>query len=1359
MASVGVAQVDFQGNFTALQRGLAGVLSTTGLRRRGKLAGAALVGGLAAAAAGMVKSVQAASEFERQMTLVQTQAGASAKEVKNLSGQVLNLAKSGSEFSPAELAKGLFRVESAGYRGARAMEILDAATRLAEVGQAELEETTHALTGVMRTGIRGSKNLGSTIGTLNAVIGAGSMRMDDLNSAISTGFVSNARQMGLSLQQAGAALAAVTRQGQPARQAATRLSMAFRMMNAPTDKAKSALEGIGVSWRQLGQLMQAHRFPEAMGVLVEHLEALGRDPEGKRKAAEVIRAVFGARSASGITTIIQGLKQYNSTLNQVEENQAAFPEAFRKEQSTLHHQWLSLVNSVKAFEVELGTALIPAAVKAVGALRMIGDALKFTFSSFTNFTAVLAGGMLAKALFASLGGSLMMSQLGMIGGLWAARLVQSLGGGLAVAAGGFAIVNILSSALSGNFRQAGIKLGGALSGGMIGFFATGGNPLGAAIGAAIGSGLAPALVNTVTGLFRSGDAGGQYLQKVTQQVAAATAKQRGALSGLTASTHQLAAAHQHERKTSEGVRAAQQALNNVRRNEPGNTRAIARATANLAWAKARDAEATRKEARAEQVHGVERQAYKQTTKATIQLLGQHRQALLNTKNVIMNEVAAFAREHKGQKLSGDDIAWLNRKRQMAANVQTQLTQNTKRYNAIIAESAGKVGPKFAKTLKLIHDRTQETFYVKGSQKFIDQFFKAQKGPKGLAEATYKGAKNIQTNLKGSAKGLGVPPPTYGLVPPGQIIAKKAGGFVIPGTGATDNTLLQAMVQPGEAAFILNKRATGWLQALNQAIPYRKKGGLLDQDISGPTGEMKVIGNAAMDRELAWANRWVKRHKAVGAGKAAWGPVDALAARWGLGRGTLTGRIGQAGWHGVMGPGGRARATDYSGSPAGMLTFARKAARRWGKNLLELIHTPLGFGIKEGRRVPLAFWGPGTNAQHFNHVHLALQKGGLIKGRVSWFGDTGNAMAGGGQPSRVPGIALYNRATLGNLYKVVIAGHIARLRQVDVGPAPSTGRKIDVTQAGLRSLGFTTRNFPTDAMGVARLVTGGAGKGGGAGAAGGKGKGSKTPKLPEGLRKKIAKLGLAVAIQAKIDAVTTDAERFGEFADRANTLGAPVFGRAEKEWLNDQLAALFRLRNLLVMAYQQLAERIARLNKMLRKAVGKVAKKAITDQITANQEKSSEILDTLKEVQGFGPLKVLTALPPIGELGGSIFDVQNRLRELGQTATEAPTGLTAGQLRELGYLKSLGLVFNPGQFAGMFARGGILGAGQWGIAGERGPEPVVGPARVVPGSDIKVILEDHRTTVIKGEEVIAQVAHDVIDSRERASRGAYRQGVR
>jgi len=60
-------------------------------------------------------------------------------------------------------------------------------------------------------------------------------------------------------------------------------------------------------------------------------------------------------------------------------------------------------------------------------------------------------------------------------------------------------------------------------------------------------------------------------------------------------------------------------------------------------------------------------------------------------------------------------------------------------------------------------------------------------------------------------------------------------------------------------------------------------------------------------------------------------------------------------------------------------FAKEIIKRYGSSLSELIYTPLGFGIKNGKQVPLSTWGKETNAGHYNHVHVAFEKGGKVNG--------------------------------------------------------------------------------------------------------------------------------------------------------------------------------------------------------------------------------------------------------------------------------------------------------------------------------------------------------------------------------------------
>jgi hypothetical protein len=92
------------------------------------------------------------------------------------------------------------------------------------------------------------------------------------------------------------------------------------------------------------------------------------------------------------------------------------------------------------------------------------------------------------------------------------------------------------------------------------------------------------------------------------------------------------------------------------------------------------------------------------------------------------------------------------------------------------------------------------------------------------------------------------------------------------------------------------------------------------------------------------------------------------------------------------------AIDEAGPADGMLRYARYMATRYGAGLDELIHTRLGFGIKNGRRVPLSFWGPTINADHVDHVHVGDRTPSGASGGAtgSLAGGAAASTAGGGR---------------------------------------------------------------------------------------------------------------------------------------------------------------------------------------------------------------------------------------------------------------------------------------------------------------------------------------------------------------------------
>lgn len=108
------------------------------------------------------------------------------------------------------------------------------------------------------------------------------------------------------------------------------------------------------------------------------------------------------------------------------------------------------------------------------------------------------------------------------------------------------------------------------------------------------------------------------------------------------------------------------------------------------------------------------------------------------------------------------------------------------------------------------------------------------------------------------------------------------------------------------------------------------------------------------------------------------------------------------------------------------------------------------------------------------VPAAGTDGGTLTGKVSWFGGPHDASAQGptasGQPTSTPGVAVYDTATLGGYWHIQLPnGTSAVLQQTDVGPAPWTGRALDITYSALPQLGYTEHDFPTDATITATYV--------------------------------------------------------------------------------------------------------------------------------------------------------------------------------------------------------------------------------------------------------------------------------------------------
>lgn len=313
-------------------------------------------------------------EFNKQMLMIQTSAGASARELAFMNKEVLALAQN-SPVGPIELSKGLYHLESLGLRGSQALDALKVSSIAAGMTMANIEDVATALGGAIVADVKGTKDFEAAMGTVIATIGVGNMRLQELTAAFGTGLLPAAKNAGLTLQQTGAALAVLTDRGISAENAGTRLRMTFSLMQAPSDKAKRALAEMGIDADDMARKL---RGPNGLMVVLTMLHEAMRRIGAARGASLILRAFGGGRSGAGILTLIQSLdsalSSYQGKLNQIKLNQQAFAQNQKVYMESPAYRFQVAISRLEAALVKLGGTTAPMLIGLANAVATVAEA-------------------------------------------------------------------------------------------------------------------------------------------------------------------------------------------------------------------------------------------------------------------------------------------------------------------------------------------------------------------------------------------------------------------------------------------------------------------------------------------------------------------------------------------------------------------------------------------------------------------------------------------------------------------------------------------------------------------------------------------------------------------------------------------------------------------------------------------------------------------------------------------------------------------------------------------------------------------------------------------------------------------------
>ena len=217
-----------------MAHGISGSMGMVGLA----VAGAAIAIG--------AKSVEMAAAFESATTRLVTDAGTSQAQLGMVKKGILDIS-SATGTAATDVAGGMYVISSAGFTGAAGLNVLHAATEGAKVGYADLHTVSDALTTVL-TDFAG-KNVPTATEAMNGLIATvshGKTTMEALAGSLHS-VLPAANLAGLGLNQVLGAMATMTGEGISADQAAQNLNHAISSLTAPSQVAKDAMAGVGLS--------------------------------------------------------------------------------------------------------------------------------------------------------------------------------------------------------------------------------------------------------------------------------------------------------------------------------------------------------------------------------------------------------------------------------------------------------------------------------------------------------------------------------------------------------------------------------------------------------------------------------------------------------------------------------------------------------------------------------------------------------------------------------------------------------------------------------------------------------------------------------------------------------------------------------------------------------------------------------------------------------------------------------------------------------------------------------------------------------------------------------------------------------
>ena len=342
----GGAYVEITARMGAFERSLAAARAKMqAFAQKAQAAGAGLVRAGAVIAAPLAGGVAAAARFEKQMANVSTMVGDNVgPTMEKFNKAVRRMSVEFGESTEA-LSGGLYDILSASIPAEKAISVLDASVKAAKAGMTDTATAADALTTILNSYRLGAENASDVSDFLFSVVKRGKITFPELAQGI--GMVSSTASVaGVKMDEMGAMIATMTRNGVKSQVAMTALNAIISSFLKPTEESAEAA-------RQLGfEMNSATLRTEGLRGVMEKLQ--GVDPEVIAKLFPNVRAI------RGIAPALQDLTGFMTDLGVMANRTGATEVAFQKMAKTMTAAFNKVKMAVLDVMVSIGQALSPA---------------------------------------------------------------------------------------------------------------------------------------------------------------------------------------------------------------------------------------------------------------------------------------------------------------------------------------------------------------------------------------------------------------------------------------------------------------------------------------------------------------------------------------------------------------------------------------------------------------------------------------------------------------------------------------------------------------------------------------------------------------------------------------------------------------------------------------------------------------------------------------------------------------------------------------------------------------------------------------------------------------------------------------